>query len=346
MEASQDKQLQLEEICKSYGELKAVDKVSLTVPTGTFFTLLGPSGCGKTTLLRMIAGLDIQDSGRIILGGKDISTLPATQRHINTVFQSYALFPHLSIYDNVAFGLRARKFPESDIKKRVEPRLELLGLVEMRDRRPHQLSGGQKQRVALARALVNEPDVLLLDEPMSALDAKLRSELQVELRKLQQKLGQTFILVTHDQDEALVVSDTIAVMRHGEVVQSGTPEEVYDYPKSRFVAEFLGAANLLEGTCEGGIFHSQVGTFKLKSIPPWRQGTVAVRPEWLRIHESQPDVNGFPVQVREVIYRGTDFDIWCEPGPIRVRSNTYKHFRVGDRIWLQAAPEDLVALDA
>lgn len=342
----QDKQLQLEGICKSYGEVRAVDKVSLSVPAGTFFTLLGPSGCGKTTLLRMIAGLDIQDSGRILLGGEDISTLPATRRHINTVFQSYALFPHLSIYENVAFGLRARKFAEAEIKKRVEPRLELLGLVQMRDRRPHQLSGGQKQRVALARALVNEPDVLLLDEPMSALDAKLRSELQVELRKLQRQLGQTFILVTHDQEEALVVSDTIAVMRNGVVVQSGSPEEVYDWPRSRFVAEFLGAANLIEGTCEDGLFHSEVGTFKLKSNPSWRRGTVAVRPEWLRIHASQPESNGFPAQVREVIYRGTDFDIWCDPGPIRVRSNTYKHFHVGDRIWLQAVPEDLVVLDA
>lgn len=341
-----DKNLQLENIQKSYGEVRAVDGISLTVPAGSFFTLLGPSGCGKTTLLRIIAGLDIQDSGRVLVGCEDISALPATQRHINTVFQSYALFPHLTIYENVAFGLRARKFSDSEIKKRVEPRLDLLGLTIMRDRRPHQLSGGQKQRVALARALVNEPDVLLLDEPMSALDAKLRSELQVELRKLQQQLGQTFILVTHDQEEALVVSDTIAVMRNGVVEQAGTPEDVYDRPKSRFVAEFLGAANLLEGTFRDGLFHSEFGKFQLETTPSWHRGTVAVRPEWLHIHENQPGKNSFQARVKEVIYRGTDFDIWCEPGPIRVRSNTYKHFKVGDHIWLEAVPADLVVLDA
>lgn len=341
-----DKNLQLEKICKNYGEVRAVDGISLTVPAGSFFTLLGPSGCGKTTLLRIIAGLDIQDSGRVLLGGEDISVLPATMRHINTVFQSYALFPHLSIYENVAFGLRARKFTNTEIQKRVEPRLDLLGLTLMRDRRPHQLSGGQKQRVALARALVNEPDVLLLDEPMSALDAKLRSELQVELRKLQQELGQTFILVTHDQEEALVVSDTIAVMRNGVVEQAGTPEDVYDRPKSSFVAEFLGAANLLKGTYGDGLFHAEFGKFQLETVPSWRRGTVAVRPEWLRIHETQQGINSFPARVKEIIYRGTDFDIWCDPGPIRVRSNTYKHFRVGDQIWLEAVPADLVVLDA
>lgn len=346
MISKSNKDLQLENIYKSYGEVKAVDGISLTVPAGSFFTLLGPSGCGKTTLLRIIAGLDIQDSGRVLVGGEDISALPATRRRINTVFQSYALFPHLSIYENVAFGLRSRKFANSEIKKRVQPRLELLGLDGMTERRPHQLSGGQKQRVALARALVNEPDVLLLDEPMSALDAKLRSELQVELRKLQQQLGQTFILVTHDQDEALVVSDTIAVMRNGVVEQAGSPEEVYDWPKSRFVAEFLGAANLLEGTYEDGLFRSELGEFQLKKAPSWHRGTIAVRPEWLRIHESRPGINSFPARVKEVIYRGTDFDIWCDPGPIRVRSNTYKHFKVGDRIWLEAVPEDLVVLDA
>jgi spermidine/putrescine transport system ATP-binding protein len=340
-----DKNLQLENISKRYGTVCAVNTVSLTVPTGSFFTLLGPSGCGKTTLLRIIAGLELQDSGRVILGGQDISGLPATKRQVNTVFQSYALFPHLTIYENIAFGLRARKFPEAQITERVLPRLELLGLESMRDRMPHQLSGGQKQRVALARALVNEPDVLLLDEPMSALDAQLRSELQVELRKLQQKLGQTFILVTHDQDEALVVSDTIAVMRNGAVEQTGTPEEVYDRPKSKFVAEFLGAANLIEGDFEQGQFCSAIGKFQVTDTPRWRHGTVAVRPEWIRIHENNPGANSFQAKVKEVIYRGSDFDIWCEPGPIRVRSNTYKQFQAGDQIWLELAPTDLVVLD-
>lgn len=341
-----EKNLRLENICKSFGEVHAVDNISLTVPAGSFFTLLGPSGCGKTTLLRIIAGLELQDSGRVILGSEDISSLPATKRQINTVFQSYALFPHLSVYENVAFGLRARKVIESEVKKRVSPRLEMLGIESMRDRLPHQLSGGQKQRVALARALVNEPDVLLLDEPMSALDAKLRVQVQVELRSLQQKLGQTFILVTHDQEEALVVSDTIAVIRNGVIEQAGSPEEVYDHPNSRFVAEFLGAANLLEGEFIEGRFRSILGSFELSTPPTWRTGTIGFRPEWIRIYESDPGGNSFLATVKEIIYRGTDFDIWFEPGPVRVRSNTYRHFKVGDQIWLDIAPTDLVVFDA
>ena len=196
-------------VCKAFGKVKALDDVTLDVKPGEFFTLLGPSGCGKTTLLRIIAGLELADAGQILTGGKDITGLPAIKRPVNTVFQSYALFPHLTIYENVAFGLRSRKFPEAEIKKRVDRRIEMLDLQEMADRHPHQLSGGQKQRVALARALVNEPDVLLLDEPMSALDARLRAQVQEDLRRLQRKLGRTFILVTHDQAEALVCSDRL-----------------------------------------------------------------------------------------------------------------------------------------
>ncbi len=237
----------IEGIDKSFGPVQALKSVSLHVNEGEFFTLLGPSGCGKTTLLRIIAGLELPDSGRVILGGEDITHLPATKRQVNTVFQNYALFPHLSVYENVAFGLRARRFPKEEVNTKVRKALELLGLQDLADRHPHQLSGGQQQRVALARALVNEPRVLLLDEPMSALDAKLRAQLQVELRRLQRRLKQTFILVTHDQSEAMVVSDRIAVMNDGMIVQFGTPREVYESPRTRFVAEFLGAANLLKG---------------------------------------------------------------------------------------------------
>lgn len=344
MNSQTNKDLQLEHINKSFGSVKAVNDISLTIRAGSFFTLLGPSGCGKTTLLRIIAGLELQDSGRVILGGNDISNLPATKRHVNTVFQSYALFPHMTIYDNVAFGLKARKFPENEIIERVAPRLEMLGLETMQDRLPHQLSGGQKQRVALARALVNEPDVLLLDEPMSALDAKLRGELQVELRKLQQNLCKTFILVTHDQDEALVVSDTIAVIRNGMIAQTGTPEEVYDHPKSTFVAEFLGAANILQGSFGENLFSTAFGSFTLSETPSWREGKVAVRPEWVKIHSDSPGSNSFQAEIKEIIYRGSDLDLWCEPGPIRVRSSTYKHFSVGDRVWLEFAPGDLEVL--
>ncbi len=337
--------LSVKDIDKSFAEVRALVNVTLDVHEGEFFTLLGPSGCGKTTLLRIIAGLELPDTGQVLLGGEDITSMPATKRQVNTVFQSYALFPHLSVFENVAFGLRSRKFAQAEVKKRVNMRLEMLELQDMGERRPHQLSGGQKQRVALARALVNEPEVLLLDEPMSALDAKLRAQVQVELKRLQQKLGRTFILVTHDQDEALVVSDRIAVMREGRVIQFGTPEEVYDTPRTKFVAEFLGAANLINGkTADGGV-ETDIGFLYLEEDPPWSQGTVAIRPEWIRIRENQPDKNGIKAEIREIIYRGTNLDIWLEPGPLRVRTNTYKHFKPGDSIWLELASDELVILD-
>jgi spermidine/putrescine transport system ATP-binding protein len=341
----QEKNLILRSITKRFGDVEAVQDVTLEVRGGEFFTLLGPSGCGKTTLLRMIAGLEIPDNGQVLLGGDDITNLPATKRQVNTVFQSYALFPHLTIFENVAFGLRSRKVANDEVGKRVYRRLEMLGIQEMAQRKPHQLSGGQKQRVALARALVNEPDVLLLDEPMSALDAKLRGQVQVELKRLQRKLGKTFILVTHDQAEALVCSDRVAVMRRGKVIQYGTPEEVYDIPVNRFVAEFLGAANLLTyQVAEGGV-QTPVGFLKLDRDAPKPEGTLAIRPEWIRISEEEPPVNGVRATVRETIYRGTNFDVWFDPGPIRVRTSSYKHFHPGDQAWLKLAPEELVVLD-
>lgn len=345
MDSQNRKGLEIIGINKSFGEVQAVKDVTLEIRAGEFFTFLGPSGCGKTTLLRIIAGLELPDSGQVILGGEDITSLPATKRQVNTVFQSYALFPHLSIFENVAFGLRSRRFALEEVKNRVQKRLEMLGLEDMRDRHPHQLSGGQKQRVALARALVNEPEVLLLDEPMSALDARLRAQVQIELRRLQRKLGQTFILVTHDQHEALVVSDRIAVIRQGRVIQFGTPEEVYDLPRNKFVAEFLGAANMIKGERSDGGVQTEIGFLHLKKEPPWDKGTVAIRPEWIRIPDSEPEKNGIRAEIREIIYRGTDLDLWLEPGPLRVRTNTYKHFEQGDKVWLELAPEDLVILD-
>jgi len=339
------KGLYLSGINKTYGRVKAVKDVTLEIKSGEFFTLLGPSGCGKTTLLRMIAGLELQDSGSVILEDQDITRLPAIKRQINTVFQSYALFPHLNIFENIAFGLRSRKIPEKEIKTRVQKSLDMLELGTMPKRYPHQLSGGQNQRVALARALVNEPKVLLLDEPMSALDAKLRAQVQIELRRLQQKLGQTFILVTHDQDEALVVSDRIAVMKDGEIIQFGSPEEVYDFPKNRFVAEFLGAANLLSGRFNDGVFHSDIGPLELDVTPPWEHGVIAIRPEWINVLDTKPVKNGIRAKVSEIIYRGTNRDLWFEPGPIRVRSSTYKNFKIGDDLWLEMAPKELVVLN-
>jgi len=339
------KGLAVRNVDKRFGTVQAVKNVSLDVHAGEFFTLLGPSGCGKTTLLRMIAGLELPDNGQVLLGNEDITSLPANKRLVNTVFQSYALFPHLNIFENVAFGLRSRKTPQNEVGSRVNRRLEMLGLEEMADRYPHQLSGGQQQRVALARALVNEPEVLLLDEPMSALDARLRSQVQVELRRLQRKLGQTFILVTHDQAEALVVSDRIAVMNEGEIIQHGSPKEVYEQPKTRFVAEFLGAANLIEGRHVGGRFETGFGTLQLQKPPQWDRGTVAIRPERIQVATQPPSKNGIKATLREAIYRGTNVDLWLEPGPLRVRTAAHHNFEPGEDIWLELPPEGLVVLD-
>jgi spermidine/putrescine transport system ATP-binding protein len=332
-------------IDKRFGDVQAIKNVSLKVQEGKFFTLLGPSGCGKTTLLRIIAGLEMPDAGQVILGGLDITALPATKRQVNTVFQSYALFPHLNIFENVAFGLRSRKVPQQEVEKRVNRRLEMLGLEGMARRFPHQLSGGQQQRVALGRALVNEPQVLLLDEPMSALDAKLRAQVQVELRRLQRKLGQTFILVTHDQSEALVVSDEIAVMNQAEIIQFGSPKEVYERPQTRFVAEFLGAANLIEGSWQNDHIQTDLGKLYLAETPAWNRGTVAIRPERIRIVSEPPEKNGVKAIVHEAIYRGTDVDLWLDPGPLRVRTAAHFSFKPGQDIWLELPAQGLVVLN-
>ena len=343
--APSEKGLTVRHVCKTFGKIRALDDVTLEVNPGEFFTLLGPSGCGKTTLLRIVAGLELADVGQVFTGGREITGLPAIKRPVNTVFQSYALFPHLSIYDNVAFGLRSRKFAEAEIKKRVERRLEMLDLAEMSNRHPHQLSGGQKQRVALARALVNEPEVLLLDEPMSALDARLRAQVQEDLRRLQRKLGRTFILVTHDQAEALVCSDRLAVMRHGRVEQIGTPEQVYDNPRNSFVAKFLGAANLIQARRAPGGAETDFGFLALEKEPSWEAGWLAIRPEWIGIGETRPELNGIRARVSESIYRGTNFDLWLEPGRLRVRTSSYKRIEPGREVWLELAPSELVILE-
>ncbi|MEX2204226.1 MAG: ABC transporter ATP-binding protein [Actinomycetota bacterium] len=239
--------VRLERVTKDFGEMVAVDDLSLDIAEGEFFSLLGPSGCGKTTTLRMIGGFEEPTRGTIYLGGRDVTDLPPYKRNVNTVFQSYALFPHLNVYENVAFGLRRTKVQDGDIETRVGEALRLVDLEGFEKRRPGQMSGGQQQRVALARALVNAPKVLLLDEPLGALDLKLRKQMQLELKRIQQEVGITFIYVTHDQEEAMTMSDRLAVMRLGKIEQIGPPEDVYENPTTQFVAAFLGASNLLEG---------------------------------------------------------------------------------------------------
>jgi spermidine/putrescine transport system ATP-binding protein len=243
--------VRLDRVTKRFGEFTAVDDLSLTIMPGEFFSLLGPSGCGKTTTLRMIGGFEEVSEGRILLGDADVTELPPFKRATNTVFQNYALFPHLTIYENIAFGLRRRKVSTEEIRRQVSTMLDLVELPGFEQRKPNQLSGGQQQRIALARALVNKPRVLLLDEPLGALDLKLRKQMQVELKRIQGEVGITFIFVTHDQEEAMTMSDRIAVMRHGKIEQLGTPEELYERPTTEFVAGFLGVSNLLDAEVAG-----------------------------------------------------------------------------------------------
>jgi spermidine/putrescine transport system ATP-binding protein len=246
---TEPKDLEIVGVTKRFGDTTVVDDLSLTIPEGVFFAMLGPSGCGKTTTLRMTAGLERPTSGQIRLTGRDITPLPPYKRPLNTVFQSYALFPHMTIFENVAFGLRERR--QRDVARRVDDTLAMVELAGVGNRRPAQLSGGQQQRVALARAIVNEPQVLLLDEPLGALDLKLRRQMQIQLKRIQTELGLTFVHVTHDQEEAMTMADTIAVMNEGRIEQLGSPEELYEHPRSTFVANFLGTSNLLPGRITG-----------------------------------------------------------------------------------------------
>jgi spermidine/putrescine transport system ATP-binding protein len=288
-------EVRLEGVTKAFKETVAVDDVSFAIEEGEFFSLLGPSGCGKTTTLRMIGGFEEPTSGQIFLGGEEVSDLPAYKRNVNTVFQSYALFPHLDVAENVAYGLKRRKVAGAEIEQRVAAMLELVDLPGHGARRINQLSGGQQQRVALARALVNRPQVLLLDEPLGALDLKLRKQMQLELKRIQQEVGITFIYVTHDQEEAMTMSNRIGVMSAGKMEQIGAPAEVYERPATEFVAEFLGASNLLDGDVEGrdgDLTKVRLRAGSVITIPsehvPSQGGSVRVgiRPEKLQIGTS------------------------------------------------------------
>jgi spermidine/putrescine transport system ATP-binding protein len=283
-------EVELQNVTKRFGEVLAVDSVSLSVLRGEFLTLLGPSGCGKTTLLRMIAGFERPDAGRVVLGGREVTQLSPHQRDVTTVFQHYALFPHLSVFDNVAFGLERRHVTRDEIKSRVAAALDMVRLGGLDERQPSELSGGQQQRVALARALVVEPRVLLLDEPLAALDLKLRKQMQIELKGLQRRLGISFVYVTHDQEEALTMSDRIVVMNAGRIEQVGRSEEIYERPKTSFVAGFIGVSNIIEGTVEevtGELSVIRVGNARVgaqaNGVRPGERVRVLVRPEKISI---------------------------------------------------------------
>jgi spermidine/putrescine transport system ATP-binding protein len=355
-------------LSRSFGSVRALVDLSLTVRRGEFFSLLGPSGCGKTTLLRLIGGLDLPDSGTLRIDGKDAVSIPAHLRPVNTVFQSYALFPHMSIWQNVAFGLKMKGVPRDELRNRVGRVMELVQINDLGNRRPAQLSGGQKQRVALARALVNEPQVLLLDEPLGALDLKLRKQLQVELHQLQRRLGITFIHVTHDQDEALVMSDRIAVMNSGRIEQLGTAEEIYERPRTRFVAQFIGACNLFAGnvvratTSDGVQIHSPFGvlfvspdrlTRDASPPPPGACVTLGIRPEKIHLSrtDSLPFENCVAARVENLVYSGaeTQYQLQSHGAALNAvaLNSAHRHqgFSVGDTVLCYLPQSALVVLD-
>ncbi len=313
----------IERVSKTFGDFRALKDVSLEIKKGEFFSLLGPSGCGKTTLLRIIAGFETPNDGIVALDGSNVLPLPPDKRHVNTVFQNYALFPHLSVFENVAFPLRIKKMPRAELRDKVIRYLKLVELEEHAHKKPSQLSGGQKQRVAIARALINEPSVLLLDEPLSALDAKLRQHMLIELDRIHDKIGITFIYVTHDQQEALSVSDRIAVMNQGDVLQVGTPHDIYESPATDFVARFIGETNLFEGTVVGSSMRPDglalleldipdLGRVLVTDDEPVEAGrtvSFTVRPEKISVAKERPttkrsDINLYEGVVDEPIYSG------------------------------------------
>lgn len=350
--------VELRGVYKTIHDLEILHDIHLDVHEGEFLTLLGPSGCGKTTLLRLISGFEDPTQGSILIDNKEVNGLPPHQRHVHTVFQSYALFPHMSVFENVAFGLRCQKVPSPDIKKRVTDVLKMVKLEKFAERKPSQLSGGQQQRVAIARAAVNHPRVLLLDEPLSSLDYRLRKTMQIELKQLQRTLAITFIFVTHDQEEALSMSDRVVVMQEGVIEQIGTPRQVYEEPSSLNVAKFIGEANIFEGEIVSTNGNKQFmvtilnKTRAAKSTRPFRLGEkvhVLIRPEDVRVWgqtEVKDNSDMFAGTVEEVIYKGTTVDLMvrlANNGLIAAteffdEDDDRLEYKIGEPVWVNWTP--------
>jgi spermidine/putrescine transport system ATP-binding protein len=339
--------IELKHVTKIFDDsFTAVEDFNLEIKTGEFVTFLGPSGCGKTTTLRMIAGFDIPTEGEILLDGKDITNLPPNKRPINTVFQRYALFPHLNIFDNIAFGLKLKKLPKDEITKKVKKVLEMVDLEGFEDRRVSTLSGGQQQRIAIARALVNEPEILLLDEPLGALDLKMRKEMQLELKSMHERLGITFIYVTHDQEEALTMSDKIVVMSEGKVQQIGTPEDIYNEPNNAFVADFIGESNIFSGIMTGQMKVRFCGA-EFTCVDDVPEGTLidaVVRPEDVII--TTPEKGIVQGKVTSVIFKGVHYEITALSGKNEIVIQTTKSANVGDMVGLFIEPDGIHIMKA
>ena len=331
--------IDLKNICKEYDGVKVLKDINLYIRKKEFVTLLGPSGCGKTTTLRIIGGFETPSSGELLFEGKEISHIPPYKRRVNTVFQKYALFPHLNVFDNIAFGLKLKKLPKAEIARRVDAMLDLVNLQGYGKRHVDALSGGQQQRVAIARSLVNEPEVLLLDEPLGALDLKLRKEMQLELKSMQQRLGITFLYVTHDQEEALTMSDTIVVMRDGNILQIGDPKRIYDEPANAFVADFIGESNILRGT----MLHDELVEFAGAKFPCVDFGfgenapvDVVIRPEDIMLVGE--DVGQLVGTIRSVLFKGVHYEMMIDAGEYTFKVHSTTMQPQGSRVGLNIVP--------
>ncbi len=338
--------IELKDIKKVFDDTVVVDNFNLTVKKGEFVTFLGPSGCGKTTTLRMIAGFEFPTEGEILLNGEDISHIPPNLRPINTVFQRYALFPHLNVYENVAFGLNLKRLPKSVISEKVKHVLEVVDLEGFEKRQISTLSGGQQQRIAIARAIVNEPDILLLDEPLGALDLKMRKEMQLELKSMHERLGITFIYVTHDQEEALTMSDKVVVMSDGMIQQIGTPEEIYNEPKNAFVADFIGESNIFEGRMAASmtVEFCKAQFPCVDNVPKDTRVDVVVRPEDVVI--TRPEDGQIRGVVDSAVFKGMYYEITAISGENEVVIQTTKSAQLGQEIGMRIAPDDIHVMPA
>ncbi|HCM91708.1 MAG TPA: spermidine/putrescine ABC transporter ATP-binding protein [Lachnospiraceae bacterium] len=334
--------IKLNDVKKSYdGKLNVIEDLSLDINEGEFVTLLGPSGCGKTTILRMIGGFDKPTSGKILIDGSDISDLPPNERPVNTVFQKYALFPHLNVYDNIAFGLKLKKLSRAEITKKVKEVLELVDLEGFEKRSIGTLSGGQQQRIAIARAVVNEPRVLLLDEPLSALDYKMRKEMQLELKNMHKRLGITFIFVTHDQEEALTMSDKVVVMADGKIQQVGTPEEIYNEPANVFVADFIGESNIFNGVMTGKMKAAFAGS-TFECVDDYEQGKkieAVIRPEDVQVVD--PGKGQLTGEVTSADFKGTFYVTFVQCGKYEMEVHCLDHYSPGTTVGLSVLPDNI-----